>query len=377
MKIKQNNKTYIPKFSKPETRDIYSHFFDSDFGILQKNIISYFNNTLNIDSFSITVENLLKDDLYIKLNELGFYLLYKHENLNRNDKQNTTQSNFAIDDFYYGDSVTVFAKENYEAILSIERSSRNNLNVTCFYIQETKNIEELIKFLSKHHRKIDKKVQIITRRSHGYEIQAIDVKKIDIDFDLYYNDDFKYSELKKNIELDENGIIIMSGVPGSGKSSLIKYMIRDIPREFCYLPPNNIELFSDPSSLPFIIQELNNKILIIEDCEKLLRSRDEGDNWNIATILNISDGILGDYLNLKMILTINTTEKIDEALLRKGRLLYSYDFKNLTVAKVNALAKKLGIDKEFTQELPLTDLLNYDKENNATNFVKKKKKIGF
>ncbi len=117
--------------------------------------------------------------------------------------------------------------------------------------------------------------------------------------------------------------------------------------------------------------------MVIEDCEKLLRTREEGENWNVATILNISDGILGDYLNLKMILTINITEKIDDALLRKGRLLYSYDFKNLTVPKVNTLAKKLGIDKEFTEELPLTDLLNYGKENNAQNFVKKKKKIGF
>jgi SpoVK/Ycf46/Vps4 family AAA+-type ATPase len=292
--------------------------------------------------------------------------------------KSAARSRFMIDDeFYYDDSITAFARENYESILTIERSNKKNLNITCMYIRDAENIEKLCNYLETFCRKIDNKIQMITRRQHGYEIQAIDVKKVNINFEDYYNEDFKYSELKQNIESDDNGIIILSGVPGSGKSTLIKYMVRDIGREFCYLPASNIELFSDPSSLPFIIQELNNKILVIEDCEKLLRSREDGDNGNVATILNISDGILGDYLNLKMILTLNITEKIDDALLRKGRLLYSYNFKNLSIDKTNNLAKKLNIDKEFTETLPLTDLLNYSKDNNSANFIKKKKKIGF
>jgi len=377
-KPKKSN-TKVPKFSKPENRDTYFYFFNGEFGLLQKNLISHFNDTINIDSFSIAVENVSKEKLYKKFNELGFYYLYKHENLNsKHDKSLSIINRYSIeDDYYYDDSITLFAKENYQAIISIERSNRKNLNITCLYVQGMENMDKLSKFLEEHCRKIENKIQMITRRSHGYEIQSIDIKKVEIDFENYYNDDFRYEDLKANVESDNNGIIILSGVPGSGKSSLIKYMVRDIKKEFCYLPASNIELFSDPSSLPFIIQELNNKILVIEDCEKLLRTREESENWNVATILNISDGILGDYLNLKMILTINITEKIDDALLRKGRLLYLYDFKNLTLPKVKSLANKLGIEKEFTEELPLTDLLNHGKDNNAANFVKKKRKIGF
>ena len=69
----------------------------------------------------------------------------------------------------------------------------------------------------------------------------------------------------------------------------------------------------------------------MEDCEKALMNRDIG-NPIIDTILNLTDGIIGETFKLKFLCTINCPEsKIDKALLRKGRLSLKYQFKELSI----------------------------------------------
>jgi ATP-dependent 26S proteasome regulatory subunit len=58
----------------------------------------------------------------------------------------------------------------------------------------------------------------------------------------------------------------------------------------------------------------------------------------------LSDGLLSDCLNIQIIATFNTDLlNIDEALLRKGRLIAKYEFKELTNDRKKNLSKKLNI----------------------------------
>ena len=63
-----------------------------------------------------------------------------------------------------------------------------------------------------------------------------------------------------------------------------------------------------------------SKILIIEDAERVISDRESnGSPAGVSNILNLTDGILGDCLNIQVIATFNMKrEKIDQALLRKG-----------------------------------------------------------
>ena len=85
---------------------------------------------------------------------------------------------------------------------------------------------------------------------------------------------------------------------------------------------------------------------------------------------------LGDGFKLHFICTINTTlDKLDDALLRKGRLRINYEFRPLTAEKTAALADKLGKDVPEGAELTLGDIFNYDE---VVEFGKKKEKhMGF
>jgi ATP-dependent 26S proteasome regulatory subunit len=124
--------------------------------------------------------------------------------------------------------------------------------------------------------------------------------------------------------------------------------------------------------------ENNNSILIIEDAETVLRKREVGHAGTISSILNITDGLLSDCLNISIIATFNTDLKtLDDALLRHGRLVKSYTFEKLNAEKSTNLLHKLGkIDKELEVIKPMTlaEIYFYG-ENNEGNIPKRK--IGF
>jgi ATP-dependent 26S proteasome regulatory subunit len=81
-----------------------------------------------------------------------------------------------------------------------------------------------------------------------------------------------------------------------------------------------------------------NSVLVIEDAEELISSREEVRNSNLSMLLNLTDGLLGESVGIQIIVTFNTdVNNIDKALLRKGRLSIIYEFKLLALDRRNAL----------------------------------------
>ena len=88
----------------------------------------------------------------------------------------------------------------------------------------------------------------------------------------------------------------------------------------------------------------------------------------------MSDGLLSDIFNIKFICTFNTAiDKIDKALLRKGRCKINYEFKELAAKKVEVLNKKHNLGIKNIQDMTLADIYNYTEDVTE----KKPKKIGF
>jgi len=97
----------------------------------------------------------------------------------------------------------------------------------------------------------------------------------------------------------------------------------------------------------------------------------------VSNILNMTDGVLGDCLNIQIIATLNTTrEKLDTALLRKGRLIAEHEFKALTEDEASKVFKSIGIDKKVDKPLTLTEIYNHEEEDLAEK-DQPKKFIGF
>lgn len=239
----------------------------------------------------------------------------------------------------------------------------------------TKVIPERIKkcLVLKEH-KIENISKAIVIENGEIETRSINIERITDEALINYNEDLPVEKFDNFIESDKSGIALMHGIPGSGKSYFLRYLInKHRDKNFIYFDKT---LLGDSTSVKFnrFLDYNKNSILILEDCEQLIKSRNLSNNYFIHTLLNISDGLDGDDLNIKFILTFNTDySNIDTALTRKGRLRLRYEFKKLTVDRVKALFEKFNIN-DTPKPMALCDIYNYFEETGAED---NRKKLGF
>lgn len=204
----------------------------------------------------------------------------------------------------------------------------------------------------------------------GYTLIKSHVKEVeDFDVNKHYNDDFlpEYEKIDKFIDQnDRSGLVILHGEKGTGKTTYIRHLINKYPnKKFVNVPSNMITLLSEPSFGSFLLT-LNNHVIILEDCENAIRDRKvSGTGAAVSLLLNMTDGLLSDDLGIKFICTFNDdVRNIDQALMRKGRLVSKYEFKPLCVEKTNNLLKELSFIGEdtvsVTTPMTLADIFNYE-----------------
>lgn len=209
----------------------------------------------------------------------------------------------------------------------------------------------------------------IASSQSGYYLEKGKIKcPADFSVEKLYNDDFLKEDKKicDFIEEDEkSGLVILHGKKGTGKSTYIKNLVSKYPnKKFVYVPANLIKLLGDPTFGSFLAS-LNNCVIILEDCEDAIRSRGSNfDSGAVSLLLNMTDGILADDLSIKFICTFNEDMKnIDEALLRKGRLITKYEFKGLEPQKANELLQTRGIEANLTSSITLADIFHYGEDS--------------
>lgn len=215
----------------------------------------------------------------------------------------------------------------------------------------------------------------VTMGSQGFKTSLMKVNKRECDVVSNYNDDLPIEKINNFIAGEESGIAILYGMAGTGKTSLLRHLIYTSKKDFLFLDSGCFNYITDASFVKLLIDN-RDSVIVLEDCEDLLRDRIQG-NARMSALLNLSDGILGDSLNLKFICTFNADLKnIDPAILRKGRLKIKYEIKALTPEKTQALAKKLGKEIPEGKSLPLCEIFNYGEDNGAKPTTTKKP-IGF
>ncbi|MBI4647148.1 MAG: AAA family ATPase [Bacteroidia bacterium] len=266
----------------------------------------------------------------------------------------------------------------------LARIEKDNCDIVYGRSISEKELHNIIEVIKRHIRgpSIKKRNQffMISKEEFGLVLQKFEIKNIETDITSHYNDDFPAvdSEIKKFINTDKaNGIVLLHGKVGTGKTSYIRHLIQNTRKKVIYLPFHLLDVISNPDFLSFISNHTDS-ILIIEDCEDILKIRQTGTftNPSLVNLLNLGDGLLGDALSVKVICTFNTGIKtVDPAILRKGRLIARYEFRELETHKAQILLNKLGINIRVEKSITLAEIYNFEKNDYQMTGILKE--IGF
>ena len=302
--------------------------------------------------YSKKYNRFYEDELCYFHHDLKLFILLSKNLVDKYDEQDFEDGIFRVKYVYYDNS---------------DLKSRENLNFL---------LENLLeKYISK-----ESKISILLRNNHGIELKTHTIHSHRIDFTTMYNDDFAsvHHRIKDEITTENKGIVLLHGVPGSGKTNYIKWLTSQIPsKKFIFVPTTMISSLTDPGFLSILIEN-KNSVLVLEDCENYIAERtlDDRNTDIVSSILNLADGILSDVMECQFICTFNSDiSKIDTALLRKWRLIAEYKFRELSIEKSNqylqSIGKKPCVDRPHT----LAELTHIDTEEIREH--EKATRIGF
>jgi hypothetical protein len=202
---------------------------------------------------------------------------------------------------------------------------------------------------------------VVTNRSYQLELKAMEIKRTRLDLDLFYEDDIKEVDelIRKRLnKKNDKGVVLLHGLPGTGKTTYLRYLIGKIKKRVLFLSPGRAGNLLQPEFMELLIRNPNS-VVVIEDAENVLMDRKYSSSSSVSNLLNISDGLLADALNVQLVCTFNSPLNfIDGAILRKGRLIARYEFGKLNVAKSQRLSRSLGFDTIIEKPMTIADIAN-------------------
>lgn len=281
---------------------------------------------------------------------------------------------------YKGTSKSL-ARSTYDFIEDEEETSPDYALISIYH-SNVELVNTINKKISKYVKdlKIKSKISLVTTTRSGLSTVEQNIKPADIDIALNYGEQFIKVHEKIVDRLNEDkgkGLVLLHGVPGTGKTNYIRHLCGKLNKEIIFIPPFMADSIASPDFITFLLEHTNS-ILVIEDAEKIVLDR-EGDSSSrqgVSNLLNITDGLLSDCLSIQIIATFNTSrDKIDKALLRKGRLIAEWKFDSLSVENTNKLLESLGREDRTDIPMTLTEIYNIDDEVNVVQ--QDRKIIGF
>ena len=177
-----------------------------------------------------------------------------------------------------------------------------------------------------------------------------------------------HQSFTEKLRKKRHGLSILEGEPGTGKSSYLRHLMGELKdsHRFYFIPPTTMGVLSNPEFVGFWAEERRQHkdqkfVVILEDCDTALMTRGTDNSQQVSAILNLSDGMMADFIRLHILCTINCKAvDIDQALLRPGRLICHRIFRRLEHPEAVRLAASLGRSLPSQRDYSLAEIFAED-----------------
>jgi ATPase family associated with various cellular activities (AAA) len=153
-------------------------------------------------------------------------------------------------------------------------------------------------------------------------------------------------------------VLLLAGPAGTGKTTLLRHLIVD--RKLGAHVIYDEKLMEKDAVFQSFLFDDNSDIMVIEDADTILSSRERDGNKMMARFLSVSDGLI-KLPNKKLVFTTNISDyqRVDEALLRPGRCFGVIETRKLNLTEAQAASKvaKLPVPIE-KREYSIAELFN-------------------
>lgn len=164
-------------------------------------------------------------------------------------------------------------------------------------------------------------------------------------------------------------LTVLSGPPGTGKSHLLRSLAFEGKVPLIIVPTALLGSLSSPQMIDVILSARQSKkqptVLVLEDADRALVKRDAGSS-DISELLNLTDGLLGEIGDLRIIATTNAKViEMDHAFTRAGRLSQVVLFDYLSPEQANLRYKEIAGDESdapFSEPTALADIYSSAKK---------------
>lgn len=212
---------------------------------------------------------------------------------------------------------------------------------------------------------------IINVREAGVEAHPVEIDRPvaadAADLALHYGEGFVEWERQWMTQFCSrpSGITVFTGPPGVGKTSYVKSLLASLAKthRFFFVPITNAVVLSNPEFVTFWLRQgrryPHRKVVILEDAESLMLPRDDSTSGKVSNLLQIGDGLLGEFAKVQVLATANCTlRELDPALTRPGRLIGWREFRRLTRREADRLAVAKGLRLPEQPDFSLAEIYN-------------------
>lgn len=173
--------------------------------------------------------------------------------------------------------------------------------------------------------------------------------------------DMSPAQMMEAFAASSSNVILMYGVPGSGKSNYLNAMLDARGWDDKIYLADRMDVLAHPG-FPDLVRELPaGSIVVTEDSDILVGKRTEG-NVSMSALLNATAGIVARDVKLMISTNLTSTRDIDEALLRHGRCFKVLKFRPLNVAQAVAIREMMDLEpfefKEGRTDITLAEAIN-------------------